>query len=147
MLNEVNLIGHVGKDAVVKTLENGTVVANFSVATDESYKDKDGNKVQQAGWHEITTWGKLAELAGKMITKGRLLYVKGRLKTRTWDDKESGAKRKATEVVASEFLLLDKKTSNGNGSNFNQSNSENNAPVLSEPVGANKGNLDDDLPF
>jgi single-strand DNA-binding protein len=110
MLNKVALIGRVGKDPVVKHFENGGKIAEFTLATDDSYKDKQGNKVEQTDWHNIKiAFPKLAEVAEKWVKKGSLLYVEGKIKTRSYDDKD-GNKRYVTEVVCESFKMLgDKK--------------------------------------
>jgi single-strand DNA-binding protein len=104
MLNRTMLIGNLGKAPEVRRLENGNTVAKFSIATNESWKDKSGEWQTQTEWHDIVVWGKLAEKA-ETLDKGATLYVEGKLTHRTWDDKE-GSKRKTTEVVASYFRVV-----------------------------------------
>jgi single-strand DNA-binding protein len=104
MLNRTMLIGNLGKAPEVRRLENGNTVAKFSIATNESWKDKSGEWQTQTEWHDIVVWGKLAEKA-ETLDKGATLYVEGKLTHRTWDDKE-GNKRKTTEVVASYFRVV-----------------------------------------
>lgn len=106
--NSVQLIGNVGKDVDFKTLDSGTAVANFSVATNEYYKNKDDEKVQETQWHNIEAWGKTAELMNSMISKGSQVLIKGKLVSQSYEDKE-GTKRYITKVRASEFQLFDKK--------------------------------------
>lgn len=109
MLNKVFLIGRVGKDVTVKNFSNGGSIAEFTIATDDSYKDKDGNKVEQTDWHNVKVNGKLSQVAEKYITKGMLLHVEGKVKTRAYDDKD-GVKRYVTEIVCESFKMLgDKK--------------------------------------
>ena len=97
-VNKVILIGNLGKDPEIRHLENGATVANFSIATSENYKDrKTGEKVSQTEWHNIVAWRGLAEIAEKFIKKGDKIYIEGKLKTRTWQDKE-GNNRYSTEV-------------------------------------------------
>jgi len=104
-VNKVILIGNLGKDPDLRTFEGGNVVANFTLATTEVYRDKTGNKVEQTEWHNIAMWGKLAEIAGKILRKGAKVYVEGRIKNRSWEDRE-GHKKQVTEIVAENFTLL-----------------------------------------
>lgn len=108
-LNEVNLIGHLGRDPELKFTPSGQPVANFSVATDESYMGKDGQKVQKTEWHRIVVWGKQAEFCGNYLKKGSLVYVKGKLETRKWTDKD-GAEKYTTEINAVRVQGLDKRS-------------------------------------
>ncbi len=107
-INKVILIGHLGKDPEVRTFENGTKKANFSLATTEYYKDKDGNRQEQTEWHNIVCWRNLAEIAEKYLTKGKLIYVEGKIKTRSWED--NGAKKYITEIEANTFTMLGQKS-------------------------------------
>ncbi len=105
MVNRVILIGNLGKAPEVKRLESGQTVAKFSLATEESYKDKSGEWQQQTEWHEIICWQKLAERAETSLAKGTQVYLEGKLTHRTWQDKD-GNNRKTTEVVASYFRVI-----------------------------------------
>ncbi len=105
-VNKVILVGHLGKDPEVKYTPNGTAVAKFSLATNERYKDKDGNWQDRTEWHNIVAWQRTAEIAGEYLKKGRQVYIEGRLQTRSWDDKESGQKKYMTEIVAQDLVLL-----------------------------------------
>lgn len=104
-LNKVMLIGNLGKDPEVRFTAGGQAVANFSIATTENWKGKDGQKEEKTEWHNIVVWGKLAELCREYLHKGRSVHVEGRLQTRSWDDKE-GKKRYTTEVVAQNIIFL-----------------------------------------
>ena len=108
MVNKAILIGRLGKDPEVRYTPDGLMVTNFNLATDEQWKDKSGQKVQKTEWHRIVTFGKLAEICGNYLTKGKMIYVEGRIQTRSWEDKE-GAKRYTTEIVASDMRMLDSK--------------------------------------
>lgn len=108
MLNKVMLIGRLGRDPEVRKLDNGATVAKFSLATDESYKDKEGNTVQQTEWHHIIVWRALAEIAEKFLKKGMLVYVDGKLTHREYTDKDN-QKKYFTEVVANNFKMLERK--------------------------------------
>ncbi len=107
-LNKVTLIGNLGKDPELTTLEGNISVAKFPLATSESYKDKAGNQQTETDWHNIVLWRGLADLAVKYLKKGSGVYIEGKIKTRNYEDKE-GNKRFVTEVIAEELILLDKK--------------------------------------
>jgi len=115
-VNRVTLMGHLGRDPQLKHTAGGTAVANFTLATNERYKDKDGNWQERAEWHNITCWARLAEIAGEYLKKGRAVYVEGSLRTHSWDDKESGHKRYQTYVSATELVLLGGDRSTGSES-------------------------------
>ena len=104
-VNKVILVGHLGGDPEVRYTAGGQAVANFNLATSENWNDKQGQKQERTEWHRIVVWGKLAELCGEYLSKGRLVFVEGGLQTRTWDDKE-GKKRYTTEIVAREVKFL-----------------------------------------
>ena len=114
MVNKVILIGRLGKDPEVRYTPDGTMVTNFNLATDEQRKDKSGEKIQKTEWHKIVTWGKLAEICGNYLVKGKLVFVEGRIQTRSWEDKE-GVKRYTTEIIASNMQMLDSKGQNKTG--------------------------------
>ena len=108
-LNKVTLIGNLGKDPDVQQLDGNVSVAKFSLATTETFKDRNDQSHTDTEWHTIVLWRSLAELAGTYLRKGSHVYVEGKLKTRQYDDKE-GNKRYVTEVVAEQLIMLDKKT-------------------------------------
>jgi len=105
-LNKVLIIGRLGTDVETRYTAGGKAVSNFSVATSESWKGKDGEKNEKTEWHKIVVWGKLAELCKEYLSKGRQCYAEGRLETRQWEDKE-GNKRYTTEIVANIIQFLD----------------------------------------
>jgi single-strand DNA-binding protein len=105
--NKVQLIGNLGNDPEIINLESGKTLAKFSIATNESYKNAEGEKVTDTQWHNVVAWGKTAEIVEKYITKGKEIAVEGKLTTRAWDDKE-GNKRFTTEIVCNEILMLGK---------------------------------------
>ncbi|MBP3942106.1 single-stranded DNA-binding protein [Sphingobacteriaceae bacterium WQ 2009] len=107
-INKVILVGHLGKDPEIRYLEGNVSVASFPLATSESF-NKDGRKVEQTEWHNIVMWRGLADVAAKYLTKGKLVYIEGRLRTRTYEDKE-GIRRYTTEVVAENFTLLGRRS-------------------------------------
>jgi len=157
-VNKVILLGNLGKDPEVKYTPQGTPVAKFSLATNERYKDKDGNWQDRTEWHNIVVWQRLAEIAGEYLKKGGKVYIEGRLQTRSWDDKTSGQKKYMTEVVGSDLILLggrgeggggggdfkesSRGASAGGGNNFDQRTPE------PEHAGAASGPItDEDIPF
>jgi len=106
-LNEVNLLGRVTRDTELKSTPSGTSVATNSLATGSQYTDKEGNKQEDTEFSNLVFWGKVAEIAGNYLTKGKRVFIKGKLKTRSWEDKDTGKKRYATEIVVREMILLD----------------------------------------
>jgi single-strand DNA-binding protein len=104
-VNKVILVGRLGKDPEVRFTGGGQAVANFSVATDESFKDRSGERQKRTEWHRIVAWGKQAEFAQKYLKKGGLIYLEGRIQSREWQDKEN-QKRYITEVIASDFRFI-----------------------------------------
>lgn len=116
-LNKVLLIGNLGKDPESRFLPSGGAVCNFSIATTETWKDKQsGQKQEKTEWHNITMYGRLAEIAGEYLKKGSQVYIEGRLQTRKWQDKQTGADRYTTEIVADEMKML----GGGKGGNANE---------------------------
>lgn len=113
-VNRVMLIGNLGKDPDVQHLEGNIGVAKFPLATTETYKDRTGKLISQTEWHTVVLWRGLADLAQKYLHKGSLIYVEGRLRTRSWDDKE-GVRKFATEIVADNLIMLDKRMDGGAG--------------------------------
>ena len=112
MVNKVILIGNVGADPDVKYLEGGVAVARFSLATSEVYNNKNGERVTQTEWHNIVLWRNLAQIAEKYVRKGMMLYIEGRIRTRSWDD-QNGVKRYTTEIYGDNFQMLSRKQDNG----------------------------------
>ncbi|MBS1731550.1 MAG: single-stranded DNA-binding protein [Bacteroidetes bacterium] len=107
-VNKATLIGNLGKEPDIQILEGNIPVAKFPLATTEMYKDKSGRLVSQTEWHTIVLWRGLADLAQKYLHKGSLIYVEGRLRTRSWEDKE-GIKKFATEIIGDNLIMLDKR--------------------------------------
>lgn len=108
-INRVILIGNLGKDPDMQFLEGNIAVAKFSLATTETYKDRSGKLISQTEWHTVVLWRGLAELAQKYLHRGSLVYIEGRLKTRSWEDKE-GNKKFATEIIGDNLIMLDKRS-------------------------------------
>jgi single-strand DNA-binding protein len=111
-VNKVILIGNLGKDPEVRYLEGGVAVANFPLATTEVHKNRAGEKVESTEWHNVVLWRGLAEVAEKLLKKGMQVYIEGRLRTRSWEDKD-GSKKRATEVVGENLTILSRKNALG----------------------------------
>ena len=142
-VNKVILVGNVGRDPETRHLDKGVAVANFSLATTETYTAKTGEKVSTTEWHNIVAWRGLAEVAEKYVKKGSQIYIEGRIRTRAWDDKD-GVKRYTTEIYADTMQLLGKREGQAETGNIpNQAESA--AGVVSEPDFSQPE--EDDLPF
>jgi single-strand DNA-binding protein len=150
MVNRVTLIGNLGRDPEIRTLETGAMVAKFSVATDEGYRDTNGNWVDRAEWHEIVAWRQLAERAQATLKKGMLVYVEGKLSTRKWKD-QNDVERYRTEVVASYFRILNSRGLDKAGSDdAGMAAQQQPAQVQEGKSSENEGfpeHYEDDLPF
>jgi single-strand DNA-binding protein len=145
-LNKVILIGNVGKDPEIRHLDTGIAVANFPLATSETYVAKNGEKVTTTEWHNIVVWRGLAEVAEKYVTKGKQIFIEGRIRTRNYDDKD-GNKRYITEIYADSMQLLGRKEDSPSGQqNSYQSQGYSKTEVSSEPE-AMQPPIEDDLPF
>jgi len=112
-LNRAMIIGNLTRDPEVRNTSGGQAVANFGVATNRVWTDNAGQKQEQVEFHNVVAWGKLAEICGQYLAKGRRVYVEGRLQTREWEGKEDGVKRKITEIVAENMIMLDRSGQNG----------------------------------
>jgi single-strand DNA-binding protein len=148
-VNKVILVGRLGADPEVRTLESGTKVASVRLATSERYKDRNGNQQEATEWHNVVLWRGLADITEKYLKKGDQVYVEGRIKTRKWTDKD-GNDRYSTDILANELTML----GGGQGrSNADSSDSERSQPRpkpqinISEPQEDKLGDIDDDLPF
>jgi len=143
-VNKVILIGRLGKDPEVRKINTTTTVCNFPLATNESYKNQDGTYTEQTEWHNIVMWRGVAERAERILKKGSNVFIEGKLRTRSWEDKE-GNKRYTTEIVVENFQLLDKKESSGmpgtGGEHKPASEGTASETTIEEPK------FDDDLPF
>ncbi len=122
-VNRVMLIGNLGRDPDVQHLEGNIAVSKFPLATTETFKDRAGKLISQTEWHTVVLWRGLAELAQKYLHKGSLVYIEGRLRTRSWEDKE-GNKKFATEVVGDNLIMLDKRMEGGQGHSGGSSHQE-----------------------
>lgn len=116
MVNKVILIGNLGRDPEVRSTPSGQPVASFTLATSRRWKDKNGQRQEQTEWHQIVVWGKQAEIAGQYLTKGKQIFLEGRLQTRSWDDRQTGEKRYRTEIVCENFQMLGSR--GGGGGDF-----------------------------
>jgi single-strand DNA-binding protein len=138
MLNKAMIIGNLGRDPEVRTTPSGHPVANFSVATTRKWKDRDGNRQEKTEWHDVVCWGRQAEIAGQYLTKGKMVYVEGRLETRSWEDKTHGDKRYRTEIVCDNFQMLGRR---------GDSNEAGGGGGGSAPQDSGGGTFEDDIPF
>lgn len=152
-VNKVILIGNMGKDPEIRYTAGGAAIANVTIATSESWKDKNtGEQVEKTEWHRVVFFNRLAEIVGEYLKKGSKIYVEGRLQTRKWQDQQ-GQDRYTTEIVANEMQMLD---SRGGSASFNQEQDAgqyNQAPASQSPASqsapamAPAGDFDDDIPF
>lgn len=140
-LNKVMLIGNLGKDPEVRYTTAGTAVASFSIATSERFKNKTGEWDERTEWHNITLWGRLAEIAGEYLAKGKTVYIEGRLQTRKWQDKD-GRDRYTTEIVGEKMQMLGGKGEPRSGAGKGATE-DRDFPQYEEPA----FNPDDDIPF
>ncbi|MFT7588363.1 MAG: single-strand DNA-binding protein [Limisphaerales bacterium] len=160
-INKVILVGNLGKDPEVQYLESNTALARFSVATSESYKNKEGQRIDQTEWHNVVLWRGLAEVAEKFLRKGSRVYIEGKIKTRSWDDKD-GNKKYTTEIIGDNMVMLDSKN-DGQQGGYNQMTpppatqaAQDAGKSLRDQANANTGaaneaksadQMEDDLPF
>ena len=157
-VNKVILVGNVGKDPETRYLEGGTAVCSFPLATSETYRNRDGERVTNTEWHNIVLWRGLAEVAEKYVRKGSQLYIEGRIRTRSWDDRE-GNKRYTTEIVGDNMQMLGRRADDQAGQeNQVARTQEQPAPKAEEPSSGTEGGNEfndispdpegpDDLPF
>ena len=151
-VNKVILIGNLGKDPELKYLASGKAVAEFSIATSENWKDKDGNRQEKTEWHNIVLWGRTAEVAKEYLSKGSSVYIEGRLQTRSWDDND-GNKRYKTEIVGDRMQFIGSRQGGGGAPNSGSSQSQGGQPQEALAPGGggsdsqNGSGGDDDLPF
>lgn len=138
-VNKVILVGNLGRDPEIRYLPSGDPVANIAIATSSKYKGKDGNMVEETEWHRVTFFGKLAEIVGQYLKKGRPVYVEGAIKTRKYTDKD-GVEKYATDIIAREMQML-------GGGEGQQSPAA--RPAAKQPAAAGSGfdDMDDDIPF
>ncbi|AMM50559.1 single-stranded DNA-binding protein [Rufibacter sp. DG15C] len=155
-INKVILIGNLGKDPEVRHLEGGVAVARFPLATSETFKDKNGDKQERTEWHNIVVWRGLAEVTEKYLKKGQSVYIEGKIRTNSYQDKE-GVQRYSTEIVADNMTMLGSRTEGGSGNGTGGSYEQSNAAANASASTSSKGNASsssfsseqepDDLPF
>ncbi len=148
-VNKVILLGNLGKDPEVRFTPSGQAVCNFSIATNESWTDKSGQKQERTEWHRIVVWGKMGELCGEYLKKGRQAFVEGRLQTREWTDKE-GKKNYSTEVVANNVQFIGARDGAGGGSKPQAQQNDYGSPPPSDDMGPPPSSGvggGDDIPF
>lgn len=158
MVNKVILVGRLGRDPETRYTGGGQAVANFSVATDETYKDRNGERQKRTEWHKIVVWGKQAEIAQQYLKKGSLVFIEGRIQSREWQDKE-GQKRTSFEIVANNFRMLGGRSEGaaagagaGGGGGAARESDDFGTPHAGgeEPMGGGGGGAeisDEDIPF
>lgn len=147
MVNKVILIGNLGRDPEIRTTTSGQHVATLNLATNRKWTGRDGQRQEETEWHRVVVWGRQAEIAGQYLTKGRRIYVEGRIQTRSWDDKQTGEKRYTTEIVCENFQML-----GGRGDSDGFGGGQGGGP---SPSGSDSGDFgggpqgpdDDDIPF
>lgn len=143
MLNSVNLLGRVGKDPEVRTLQNGDKVANLSLATSERWKDKNGQKQEKTEWHKLNVWGPLAGVVESYVHKGDLLSVQGKIETRKWTD-QSGQDRYSTEIRVTALQLISTGRGDGQSGQSHHNQAKGNGY---EPPASGYDDMDDEIPF
>jgi len=150
-INKVILVGNLGSDPEIRSTPGGQRVANFRMATSRSWNSPDGQRQEKTEWHSIVAWGKLADICERYLTKGKQVYVEGRLETRTWQDKE-GQTRYKTEVICETMQMLgraggDRNGEPGGGYDASASSSKSSGGAPDESFAQAGGASDDDLPF
>ena len=160
-VNKVILIGNLGKDPEMKYTPGGTAVAKFTLATNERFKDKDGNWADRTEWHNLVAFQRTAEVAGEYLKKGRTVYIEGSLRTNSWDDKESGQKKYRTEIIVNDLVLLGGpregggegggygggRAAAGKSSGYDQRTPESEGPQSVPSGGGGPEITDEDIPF
>lgn len=157
-VNKVILVGNLGRDPEVRYTKSGQAVASFSLATSEKWTGKDGNKEEKTEWHRIVAWGKLGEICGEYLSKGKQVYIEGRLQTREWEDND-GNKKQTTEIVANNMTMLGQagggggsgyeggSSSGGSRGQSSSSGSQGSPSQGSSSSGGHDDFEDDDIPF
>ena len=136
-INKAILVGHLGKDPEIRALESGTKVASFPLATSETYRNKEGQRIEQTEWHNIVAWRGLAEISEKYLKKGNMVYIEGRIKTRNYE--KDGVKKYITEIVADNLVML--------GSKRETAANDKEEPPQANPGAEPANTVEDDLPF
>ena len=149
-VNKVILVGRLGRDPETRYTGAGQAVCNFTLATDESYRDRTGNRQKRTEWHRIVLWGKLAEIAQQYLKKGQLVYIEGRIQSRQWEDKNSGQKRTTVEIVANSMKMLTSRAESmaaGAGMSGPSEPVEAEGPTAEDSMSAGPEISDEDIPF
>lgn len=145
-LNKVMLIGHLGKDPEVRYTSDGTPVATFSLATSENWTDKSGTRQDRTEWHNIVAWRRFADLSQKYLTKGRQVYIEGRIQSRDWNDRE-GNRRRTTEIVVSQIVLLGSRSQSADAPAPSEEPAAKGTAEEPEQAFGDAGITDNDIPF
>jgi single-strand DNA-binding protein len=146
MLNKVMLIGNLGRDPEVRSTPSGQQVATFTLATNRRWTDKAGQRQEQTEWHQVVCWGKSAEIAGHYLTKGKQIFVEGRIQTRSWDDRQTGEKKYRTEIICDNFQMLGQR-GGGGAPEMDTAAPAAGGPSYDEGLGGPGAPEDDDIPF
>jgi single-strand DNA-binding protein len=154
-VNKVILVGRLGKDPEIRSTPSGQSVTKFTIATDERFTDRSGERQERTEWHNIVAWGKLAEICGQYLKKGKLVYIEGSIRTDSWDDKESGQKKYRTEIIANAMQMLDRRDAESGGGGGGYSGGYGESKGQSQPRGGGRpapagdsfGDDDEDVPF
>jgi single-strand DNA-binding protein len=153
-VNKVILLGNVGKDPEIRSTGGGTMVANFTLATSDRQKDPQGNWQDRTEWHNLVAFTRLAEIVRDYVKKGSKLYIEGKIQTRSWDDKESGAKKYRTEIIVNDLSLLSSRDEAGSSGGYTRSASSPSTPYDQRPPASAQDDYaqqteisDEDIPF
>jgi single-strand DNA-binding protein len=155
-VNKAILVGRLGRDPETRYTSGGQAVANFTLATDETFKDRSGERQKRTEWHRIVLWGKLAEITQQYLKKGMLVYIEGRIQTRQWEDKRDGQKKSTTEIVANVMRMLTSRADSaaagagagaGASAAHGRATDEFDAALPAEEHGAGPEISDEDIPF
>lgn len=140
MINKVILVGNLGRDPEIRSLPSGQPVASFSIATSRKWRDKEGNRQEETEWHNIVCFGRQAEIAGQFLTKGKQVFIEGRIRTSSWEDRQSGEKKYKTEIICENFQMLGSRGDSGGGGYRQPAAPEGGGDIGAPPE-------DDDIPF
>ena len=150
-VNKVILLGNVGKDPEIKSTPSGTMIANLTLATSDRFQDQGGNWQDRTEWHNLVAFKRTAEIIRDYVKKGSKLYVEGKIQTRSWDDKETGAKRYRTEIIVNDLSLLSSRDEGGSSSGYSRSSGSSSydqrGPQPVDDISQSAEISDDDIPF
>src|SRR5580658_6430969 len=157
-VNKAILVGRLGRDPETRYTSGGQAVANFTLATDETFKDRSGERQKRTEWHRIVLWGKLAEIAQQYLKKGMLVYIEGRIQTRQWEDKRDGQKKTTTEIVANVMRMLTSRADgaaagagaavpSGGGGHSRPADPDFEGAPMADEAGPSSEISDEDIPF